>query len=261
MRSPIGFGPLEPMYPEETLKRGGKAKKKKRSTVDKSIKISIRNVQKQQRDVVHLMQGRVPPTPNIMPNSSRVFSAPSIHYAQPQPMYYGNAPSVSQPLTVMKDISTQRNVQKSEPEPDILIDVNPQGIRSGVDYTVRAQPKSVEQQNRDAVEDITSKSKGLKPFENDVFDGDALMRQNSGKVKYEQVKLDVLAKLNRIKESQALARERVSKEEVKYDDGEYEEPMPEEIYQSVYDPMNPGRVDVYGQMRRGGMLRDFGMRK
>jgi len=257
MRSPIGFGPLEPMYPEVSLKRGGKAKKKR--TVDKSIKISIRNVQKQQRDVVHMMQGRVPPTPNIMPNSSRVFSAPSIHYAQPQPMYYGNAPSVSQPLTVMKDISTQRNVPKAEPEPDILIDVNPKGVRpAGIDSNVRAQPKSDEAKYADAVLDaMAEKDRGIKPFENDVFDGDALMRQNSNKVRYDQVKLDVLAKLNRIKESQALARERVFFHKPVEEEVDYEEPMPEEIYQQVVDPMNPGRVDVYGR-RRGGILRGFG---
>jgi hypothetical protein len=179
MRSPIGFGPLE-LYPEETLKRGGKAKKRKAKIIkDSSIKINIRNVQ--QRDVVHMMQGRVPPTPNIMPNSSRVFSAPSIHYAQPQPQYYGNAPSVSQPLSVMKDISTQRNVPKAEPEPDILIDVNPQGIRSGIDYTARAQPKSEERQIQDYAEDMVAKrggSLGLKPFENDVYDRDAIERQH-----------------------------------------------------------------------------------
>jgi hypothetical protein len=250
------------MYPEESLKRGGKAKKK-RATVDKSIKISIRNVQKQQeqRDIVHLMQGRAPPTPNMMPNSSRVFSAPSIHYAYAPPQYYGNAPSVTQPLTVMRDISTQRNVPKAEPEPDILTDVNPQGIRSGIDYTARAQPKSAERQYLDTVEDMRAKrdaETALEPIANDVYDTDALMRQNSGKAKYDQVRMDVLAKLNRIKENQALARERVerAKEEAKYNDeeAEYEEPMPEEIYQPVYDPTNPGRVDVYGQMRRGGML-------
>jgi hypothetical protein len=182
MRSPIGYGPLEPVYPEASLKRGGKAKKK-RATVDKSIKISIRNVQKQQeqRDIVHLMQGRVPPTPNMMPNSSRVFSAPSIHYAYAPPQYYGNAPSVTQPLTVMRDISTQRNVPKAEPEPDILTDVNPQGIRSGIDYTARAQPKSAERQYLDTVEDMRAKrdaETALEPFPNDIYDGDALMRQH-----------------------------------------------------------------------------------
>lgn len=177
MRSPIGFGPLE-LYPEETLKRGGKAKRKAKITKDSSIKINIRNVQ--QRDVVHMMQGRVPPTPNIMPNSSRVFSAPSIHYGQPQPMYYGNAPSVSQPLTVMKDISTQRNVPKAEPEPNLMVDVNPQGMRGGVDFTARAQPKSDEQKSKDYAEDMVAKrgGSGLKPFDNDVFDGDALKRQH-----------------------------------------------------------------------------------
>jgi len=179
MRSPIGFGPLEPMYPEETLKRGGKAKKRKaKITKDSSIKINIRNVQ--QRDVVHMMQGRVPPTPNIMPNSSRVFSAPSIHYAQPQPQYYGNAPSVSQPLSIMKDISTQRNVPKAEPEPDILIDVNPQGVRpAGIDSNVRAQPKSEARQSQDYAENMMAKrgGSGLKPLENDVPDVVALERQ------------------------------------------------------------------------------------
>jgi hypothetical protein len=180
MRSPIGYGPLEPVYPEASLKRGGKAKKK-RSTVDKSIKISIRNVQQQQRDIVHLMQGRAPPTPNIMPNSSRVFSAPSIHYAYAPPQYYGNAPSVTQPLTVMRDISTQRNVPKKEPEPDLVTDVNPQGIISGIDYTARAQPKSEERQYLDAVEDIRAKREAetaLEPFPNDVYDEDALKRQH-----------------------------------------------------------------------------------
>jgi len=179
MRSPIGFGPLEPMYPEETLKRGGKAKKRKaKITKDSSIKINIRNVQ--QRDVVHMMQGRVPPTPNIMPNSSRVFSAPSIHYGQPQPMYYGNAPSVSQPLSIMKDISTQRNVPKAEPEPDILIDVNPQGVRpAGIDSSVRALPKSEERQIQDYAENMMAKrgGSGLEPLENDVPAVVALERQ------------------------------------------------------------------------------------
>ena len=180
MRSPIGYGPLEPIYPEESLKRGGKTKKKRtKATKDSSIKINIRNVQ--QRDVVHLMEGRAPPTPNNMPNSSRVFSAPSIHYAYAPPQYYGNAPSVSQPLTVMKDISTQRNVPKAEPEPDILTDVNPQGIRSGIDYTARALPKSEERQYLDAVEDMRARREAqtaLEPFPNDVYDGDALERQH-----------------------------------------------------------------------------------
>lgn len=182
MRSPIGYGSLEPMYPEISLKRGGKTKKaKKRASVDKSIKINIRNVQQQQRDLVHLMQGRAPPTPNIMPNSSRVFSAPSIHYAYAPPQYYGNAPSVSQPLTVMKDISTQRNVPKKEPEPDIVSDVNPQGILAGIDYTARAQPKSTERQYLDAVEDMRAKrdaQTATEPYPNDVYDGDALIRQH-----------------------------------------------------------------------------------
>jgi hypothetical protein len=179
MRPPIGFGPLE-LYPEETLKRGGKAKKRKaKITKDSSIKINIRNVQ--QRDVVHMMQGRVPPTPNIMPNSSRVFSAPSIHYGQPQPQYYGNAPSVSQPLSIMKDISTQRNVPKAEPEPNLIVDVNPQGVRpAGIDSNVRALPKSDEQKSKDYAEDMMAKrgGSGLKPLQNDVYDGEALQRQH-----------------------------------------------------------------------------------
>ena len=181
MRSPIGYGPLEPMYPEESLKRGGKTKKRKaKATKDSSIKINIRNVQ--QRDVVHMMQGRVPPTPNIMPNSSRVFSAPSIHYAQQQPMYYGNAPSVSQPLSIMKDISTRRNVPKAEPEPNLIVDVNPQGMRpAGIDSSVRALPKNEERQYLDAVEDMQARREAqtaLEPIPNDVYDENALVRQH-----------------------------------------------------------------------------------
>jgi hypothetical protein len=80
----------------------------------------------------------------------------------------------------MRDISTQRNVPKAEPEPDILTDVNPQGIRSGIDYTARAQPKSEERQYLDAVENMRAKrdGTGLKPFENDVYDTDAIQRQH-----------------------------------------------------------------------------------
>ena len=182
MRSPIGYGPLEPAYPDETLKRGGKAKRKaKRATVDKSIKINIRNVQQQQRDIVHVMKGKVPPTPNIMPNSSRVFSAPSIHYAYAPPQYYGNAPSVTQPLSVMKDISTQRNVPKKDPEPETVWDNNPAGIIAGVDYSVRAQPKSEERKYEDRMADMRASRASafaFAPFENEEDDTEALVRQH-----------------------------------------------------------------------------------
>lgn len=182
MRSPIGYGPLEPAYPDETLKRGGKAKRKaKRATVDKSIKINIRNVQKQQRDIVHVMKGKVPPTPNIMPNSSRVFSAPSIHYAYAPPQYYGNAPSVTQPLSVMKDISTQRNIPKKDPEPEIVWEVNPNGQIGGIDYSVRAQPKSEQRQYEDRMADMRASRASafaLSPFENEEDNTEALVRQH-----------------------------------------------------------------------------------
>ena len=176
MHSPIRYG-MESI--DQSLKRGGKTKKK-RPTVDKSIKINIKNVQQQQRDLVHLMQGR-PPSQANTPNSSRVFSSPAIHYAYAPPMNYGNQPSVTQPLSMMRDISTQLNVPKKEPEPDIVLDVNPRGILSGIDYNVRAQPKSEERQYLDAIEEMRARREAntaFEPFENDVYDGDALLRQH-----------------------------------------------------------------------------------
>jgi hypothetical protein len=80
----------------------------------------------------------------------------------------------------MKDISTQRNVPKAEPEDNLIVDVNPQGMRpAGIDSSVRALPKSDERKSKDYAEDMVAKrgGSGLKPFDNDVFDGDALQRQ------------------------------------------------------------------------------------
>lgn len=142
------------------MKRGGKKRKSRRSTMSQSVKVNVHV-----GDTVRLRPDSQLPRSN--PGEFRRLAGPGQMYAQiPQPLAsgsYGVAPSSAVPMTHPYFVAGG-NRQQQDKRDDILQVVNPAGIQSDLTPSSRLIPSS----NKNAMPLVNQPVLSKLPFQGDI---------------------------------------------------------------------------------------------
>ena len=148
------------MVEHEMMKRGGKKRKSRRSTMSQSVKVNVHV-----GDTVRLRPDSQLPRSN--PGEFRRLAGPGQMYAQiPQPLAsgsYGVAPSSAVPMTHPYFVAGG-NRQQQDKRDDILQVVNPAGIQSDLTPSSRLIPSS----NKNAMPLVNQPVLSKLPFQGDI---------------------------------------------------------------------------------------------